>query len=514
MRRLVFAVTALLLVALPVAAQTPTYIQGIASGREGQVAATSLNVLLRNATQSGVALVMGIEHDMTNTPTVTITDDKSNTWTQNGGGSACTSACAAAITSNGQGHWLFYVTNTTVGTQSITVTFNSASSTTSCVCDVVLREYYNVATSSAFDKFGTFSGTGTAMNSTGISLANTVGDLVVGWATDTSTLTPNTTMTPGTGFVSDRNDGRDSTFFEESTSATTVKFSTAATADTWNLVAVALKAATAGSAPAAGLRIVKGEFFNYDATATTRVMPCTGNLLVLNWTSPDVTITSITDSNSNHWVSAGSVSSTLNGLKNQTLYTDHGSGGSSSPITCSSSMTVTLTYSGTSASLNGATFYDVTGAASTSALDLATTGTGSITTAGNVVTQTITPSVAGELIINGAAVFWHTITGCSVTSGTCITTSVLNPIANNDPTDGCTNLTGTAAANLWEDDGHSHIYNAPASANAFTYTNTSSNTCTANKGVGDWSSVSTAFKAAASGTGHLLSILGVGGQTR
>lgn len=478
---------------------TATYIQGIASGREGQVASTGLNVLLRNATQSGVALVMALEHDMTNTPTVTITDDKGNVWTQNGGASACTTACAAAVTSNGQGHWLFYATNVIVGTQAITVTFNSASTSTSCVCDVVLREYYNVSPHAAFDKFGTFTGTGTAMNSTGIALGNTVGDLVIGWATDTSALTPNTTITPGTGFVSVRNDGRDSTFFEESSTATTVAFSTGATAATWNLVGLALKVSTAGSAPAAGLRIIKGEFFNFDATATVRSMPCTGNLLAINWTSPDVTITSITDSNSNHWVSAASVSSALEGLKNQTLYTDHGSGGASSPISCSSNMTVTLTYSGTSAGLNGMTFYDITGAASFSALDVATTGTNPQTTAGNLVTQSITPSTAGELVINGSAVFWHTITGCSTNSGTCITTSVLNPIANNDPTDGCTNITGTAAADLWEDDAHSHVYNAAATAITFTYTNTSSATCTTNKGVGDWASVSVAFKAPATG---------------
>lgn len=478
-------------------AQTPTPIQHISSGRENNPL-TVATVTLRNATQGSVALIAAVEHDMTSTPTVTITDDKGNTWTQNGGGSACTSVCAAAITSNGQGHWLFYATNVISGTQVITITFNGAANSPS-ISSIKVSEFFNVATVSPFRAFGTFTGTGAAA----VTLSATAGDLVYEFGSDTAAEFPNVaTITAGAGFKQLYADREAGTFGEYSTTATNGTFTHAGT-DIWNAVAVALKPAAAGSAPASGIRVVKSEFHQFDSTSTVRQTPCTGNLLVANWTSPDVTLT-ITDSNSNTWLSAGT-GTAANGLKNQTLYAAN--------ATCSDTMTMTATYSGASGGLNGMTFYDIIGAA-TSPFDNATTSNGNNATQGDVTSGSITPTTTNGLIINGLAVFWHSLTGCSVSAGTCVMTSVTNPLNNNDPTDGCTNIPGTAASTLWEDDGHAHVYNATTAAVTFTYPNTSSNTCTANKGVGNWSSVSAAFKAAATTGSPTRMLLGVGKDAR
>jgi len=78
--------------------------------------------------------------------------------------------------------------------------------------------------------------------------------------------------------------------------------------DTFNAIAVEIKAASAGTAPAAGIRIIKQQFYVSTALSVpgswTEFFPAQGNLLVAANVLGGSTTSAITDSNSNMWTLA------------------------------------------------------------------------------------------------------------------------------------------------------------------------------------------------------------------
>lgn len=108
-------------------------------------------------------------------------------------------------------------------------------------------------------------------------------------------------------------------------------------ADTFNCVAIALKAANAGTPRPAGMRIVAIHHFstvNFPGSAGTYPLqaPCHGNMRYLVGMDPNNTITSVTDSESNSWTKDPTITANqhwylFNTVINSSLImTVHGSG--------------------------------------------------------------------------------------------------------------------------------------------------------------------------------------------
>ncbi len=449
----------------------PTLVQHISAGRENTTSATStsLKVFLPNPSLSGNALILGVECDGSDT-IGTITDDKGNTW-----------VVGPAIATGGQIVASFYVLNAAVGTSVITIPLTEASVTSqSAVCS----EFSGVQTSGAIGPTGSAS-TATPVNIT-LSGAPTSGDLVWMWGADITTLDPSlSSITKGTNFTlltANREAGKVAQY-SISTTSTTAGFTVSGT-DTFNAVAITLKAAAAGTNPATGIHIdcMQGELYN--AATHTAQFPCSGNLLVGLWTSGDVSISAISDSNGNTWSIGTSIDNTGGGhLFAQIFYAVN--------ATTSPDMTISLTYSGTSGGSNFVHFYGVSGASS-SPYDLVDSRTGNQTSNGNLTSGVITPTTANGLVLNVTTITWHTINGTAI-DGNSHTPTLSQQVNTKDD-----NAAGiTPPSHLDEDDGRASLYNADTTQITFIYTNTAGTNPPT--GMSFWSSVTSAFKAAPTG---------------
>src|SRR5207249_4237340 len=138
---------------------------------------------------------------------------------------------------------------------------------------------------------------------------------------------------------------------------------TQAVADTFNSIAVEIKAASAGTAPAAGIRIIKQQFYVNTALTVpgswSVFFPSQGNLLAAVNIYPGSTTSAITDSNSNTWTQT---------------HTDVGPPAIQYAQNPTTSSTLTVTVPLTNANANTTiTLYDITGAATSSVLAQAVT---------------------------------------------------------------------------------------------------------------------------------------------
>jgi hypothetical protein len=446
----------------------PTLVQHISAGREQNNTSnpSNLKVRLPNASLSGNALILGVEADAGQT-IATPTDNQGNTW-----------VAGPSVNTGGQNITVWYLLNAAVGTQTITIGFSGGTtSSMSAMCS----EFSGVQTSGAIGPTGSAS-TATPVNIT-LSSAPTSGDLVWMWGTDITTLDPSlTSITKGTNFTlltANREAGMVAQY-SITTTSTTAGFTVSGT-NTFNAVALTLKAAAAGTNPATGIHIdhMQGELYN--AATHTAQFPCTGNLIVGLWTSVDVTITSISDSNGNTW-SLGA-SSTVN-LRAQIFY-------AANAVT-SPDMTISLTYSGTSGGNNFVHFYDVSGAA-TSPHDVDDVRNGNQTSNGNLTSGVITPTAVNGLVLNVTTIDFHTITG-TVADGNGHT-----PILNQEVMSSDDNASsgGTGPSHLDEDDGRASLYNTDTTQITFIYSNTAGTNPPT--GVTTWDSVTSVFTAAPTG---------------
>ena len=338
------------------AAATPTLVQHVSTGRENTGGTNpSLKVTLPNPTLAGNALILGVEGN-SSLAIATPTDDKGNTW-----------IAGPSISTGGQTVASFYALNVAAGTQVITTAYTGTSSPSRI--SAVLSEFNNVQTSGPIGPTGSV-GQASPVSIT-LSSSPAPGDLVWMWGADTVSIDPVlTNITAGANFtlLSANREAGKMAQYSTSTSSPTASFTTSGS-DTFNAVALTLHAATAGSVPGPGIRIVHMQGEWYDVDAHTAQFPCSGNLLVISLASTGVTISAISDSNGNTW-SLGAVEYNR-GETSQIMYAANAK--------TSPDMTINLTYSGASQGLNFVHFYDISGALA-SPHDVDDTRTGNQTT--------------------------------------------------------------------------------------------------------------------------------------
>jgi hypothetical protein len=437
---------------------------------------TNFSINLPNPAGAGNALILGIQFQ--NAVAVSsITDNEGNTWVTG----------PTAVNGNtSQQMSLYYALNARAGTQNIVVHF-SGSTTVSAFPQAVISEFDHVATISALDGSSSNANSRTA----GTITTTASGDLIYHWGVDFSDTDSNggnyngSSISAGSGFTllsADLQVGSaDQYAVQTGSGAITPTFGASGSA-TWGSLALALKSASAGTPPATGIHIVHIQHTLLAATraqsrSTPVVMqfPSSGNLLVGLYTSPDVTITGVTDNQGNLWNAPASALSLPDNVA-QIVYAASASTG--------------LSLGSIKVSLNGTTsgdvtfdLYDVAGAAE-NPFDKATIALGNQTSGGNLTTATITPAKANGLVLTVCAIDFHTINGI-VGAGE-VLDSVVNAFDDNDPSNG-----GTDTSTLDEDNGYAHLYNTTTNPVTFVYTYTNPQ----NGGVQLWGAVAASFEA-------------------
>src|SRR2546422_852549 len=120
---------------------TPTLIQQVrqtaSNDWQGAAPTFPLKLQLPNLSTAGNCLILGFTRDVTAGVTVTVTDDKSNTWT-----------AGPDVADTNQHCSIFYSLNIASGTRVITVTFTGG---TPGFVQGNLSEFSNIATSAVSD---------------------------------------------------------------------------------------------------------------------------------------------------------------------------------------------------------------------------------------------------------------------------------------------------------------------------------------------------------------------------
>lgn len=456
---------------------TPTLVQSIATGRSNSGSPPtnpSLKATLPQPCQAGNTLILSVECDPSYT-IGTLTDDKGNTWV------------AGPSQATAEFSQIFYVLSAIAGTQAITVPFTGSIGPSGI--GGMLCEWYNIVSAAGLTASASHVADATSWLT--LSGAPTLGDLVIAFGFDSTTLDPSlTAITPGTNFAllnAIRECGKVAQY-SVTTTSTNASFQTTPATDTFSAVAMVFHAGAHGSAPPAGIRInsTQGELGNAKASGATNVyqFPCFGNLLVLLLTSPDMIFSAVSDNLNGAWtLGPNQVQAGFGAC--QICYKENATSGPT--------LVVTATLNGIAAGDNFVHLYDCQGAATPTCHDVDGVGKqGNLTVVGNLTGDSITPTNSNGIAFNVTCVQWHTITGL-VGAG-----YVIDPFKNsgddNDP--GYIGV-GTPASHLDEDDGRAHVFNLNTNTLTFVYTNTSSAGDTTNPAIGHWESVSSAFKAAA-----------------
>jgi hypothetical protein len=411
---------------------------------------------LPNVTMSGNCLVVGFQYSAGAGVTASVSDDKGDSF--------------SAPISQSDGNQivnLSYALNVSAGAQKITVTFSGGGAS---YVSALATEFYNIAPSNALDGSSGNDGTGTSVTAGAFAPASD-GDLIYQYAVEDSSSNPINSWTQGASpwqLLSTDTQDASAAQYEVQTSAAGVT-PTLGMSPSQNFlsVAIALKAGNSGSAPPAGIRVVRVQHHAIvDASSTSHLQfPCTGNLVVLAWIgAPDHDITGVTDGNGNKYVSpAAAFGFGLSG-DSQIYYVAGAS--------TSSTMTgPTITTTNTDSSGSTAILFDISGAASTP-YDTNAEASGNQTSDGNVTGATISPSTADGLVITTIGVDSNSIDG--VNPGNFLS-SILTPEAGENPVD--------------ENNGWGLWYNPSAGAQTFVWS-------TLGGPVFNWSSIAVAFKAA------------------
>jgi hypothetical protein len=292
-------------------APTPTLVQHLSSTstNPGQgVSGNNYRFTLPNPVLAGNCLILGVSYDWASNRTVSISDDNGNTWP---GSPTASTTDGASYTSA-----IYVLPNARAGITTITVTFDALIAT----FQYTISEFDNIATVSPVS--GTSTGQSTAPNlstatfTPGNNDANG-GNLIWTYFWDNVYYRFNdvTTISAGTSFSlldagiagtgGKANPCASEYHLQRSSAAITPSMTATMTGgnDTYNGVSVALMAAPAGTAPAAGgIRIRKICHMTNGAFPTTWVLqfPCTGNFILLTTIEPSIfDITSVTDSRGN-----------------------------------------------------------------------------------------------------------------------------------------------------------------------------------------------------------------------
>ncbi len=333
----------------------PTLVQHVSTqsngGHEKEGPAFYIN--LPQPTLAGNCLVLGLTHHYSALRTVAITDNKSNTWPS--------PAASIDNTTSGISTKIYAIAPAT-GTQAIKVTFDAA------LFDVhfSVSEFYNCATSGITvltdGSAASTNAKGGPTLSSGSFTTTTSGDLIWNYAVDThdgdlGNGTPVTQWTKGTSFTklsADRNFNTYAQYQVQSLAgAINPAFTVAGAAnDEFNDVAIAIKAAPAGTAPS-GIHIVHEFHFQLQSGSTTVLdVPSTGNLIV-----PAFSIYSSSGGNNIKSITDG-----INTYTKEQPSTEAGQIFHADNATTSTDLTMTVA-SGTPADSTEVIVYDVSGAA-------------------------------------------------------------------------------------------------------------------------------------------------------
>jgi len=458
--------------------QTPTLVQhvscpnsgAIGSGIGGAQSSTPEYLCpLPEPTQSGNALVLGFFSDNSNTPTWTVSDDKSNTWVP----------AQSGTDSKGHIFGIYYALNVAAGTRFVRV---QNSGGTAGYLAVSMSEYYNVATASALDTKSCYAGTNSTSIAAGAITPGSSGDLLWQYAANANVASVSNFTVGAQSNISwglngtDINDG-DATQagVYNSTSGINPTF-TSGTAAPFDSCVIALKAANAGNAPTQSFRIVHMLHQQMPSTASSPFavqMPTSGNLVVISFISGGNVISGITSTPSNTWLSTGATVSSGQQATSQIYYAANAS--------TSNSMTFSIGQTGT---LTGSTFmmYDFTGAAS-SPFDVDSGGQEgdqqSIVSTLTSCSNCLTPSAANEVIIGNIGNAWCTATGMNVPGAALFDVATYTGNSVNGP------------ESVDQNNGWFHYYNASTSAITATW----AYTC-GSDAEGVWTGRLAAFKAA------------------
>lgn len=257
-----------------VRAATPTLVQHLSTflnfeGEDGN----PYYISLPNLTGAGNTLVMGVSYAYATGMTMAVSDDKGNTWTL--GPSTPSSPSAGQEVSR-----IYYATNVMAGTDKIKVTFN----TSNYYFQAVVSEFYNVASASPADGSSGNASSSAPDITAGSFTTTTAGDLLYFYGFDSSPGGALTNFTEPSGWTllsADNQWGMVAQYaIQASAGATNPALTATAGSDSFNAVALALKSASQGTAPA-GIRIVHvyHTFFNAN---TPIQFPTSGNLLLVN----------------------------------------------------------------------------------------------------------------------------------------------------------------------------------------------------------------------------------------
>jgi hypothetical protein len=371
------------LTAAPRTKATPTLVQHVASSVNPLgigIPGNDFKFTLPNAVLAGNCLILELafcstrnvncDHPGNDLAATPVTDNNGNRW-------PTTPSLRSSDSNSGIDIAIFVLPNANAGVTTITVHFTQMLRPV----QYTISEFYNIATASPVNGSSTNSA-GASPNLTAGSLtpgnndANG-GNLILTYIYDTSgppsgnTATniaagPNFTLLDADiAWATDTNDGYHASEYFVQTTAAPINPAMTVTMipghDIYNVAAIALKAALAGTAPAAkGIRIVRIIHQTNEVPPTTGwklQFPSSGNLIVFvtNENSPIINITSVTDNKGNTYTKVEDDPS-----EPQFWYAAN--------ATTDPNLTLTLNVSGRPA---GATvvLYDIVGAATTSPLD-------------------------------------------------------------------------------------------------------------------------------------------------
>ncbi len=446
------------------AATVPTFADNHVSASSTQgYGVTRYDFRLPNGTMSGNCIIVGFQYSATAGVTAAVvSDDQNNTY-------------STPIISNSDGRQvvnLAFALNVAAGTQRISIAFTGGPPP---YVSALATEFYNIATANAMDGSSGSNGTGTSV-AAGPFTPSTDGDLIYQYSVqDSSSMTSwSQGVSPWILLSSDILDGSAAQYEVQSSAALINPTMGMAPAQNFNSVAIALKAANAGSAPPAGIRVVRVQHHSVsDANSTVQLQfPCTGNLIVLAWIgAPGHDITGVADGNGNPYVSPSPAYGNSISGDSQIYYVANAS--------TSTTMTgPTLTINGTDSSGSTAVLFDVSGAA-TSPYDVMAEALGDQTSDGNVTAATISPSTANGLVITTIGVDSNTINGLATGTPGNFLSAIPTPITPDNPVD--------------QNNGWALWYNPSAAPGTFVWT-------TEGGQVDLWASLAVAFEAAG-GTG-------------
>jgi hypothetical protein len=462
-------------------ASTPTLVQHVSTPFTRDTI-PGMNIYLPNKSLPHNCLIVAVQYGAEVAPgiTVSVSDDQGNTYSV---GDAITSPYSGgAVPSQARHLAVFYALNARAGVVHITVSFTGGSAWN---VSVVASEWYNIALTDALD--GASDSATTSPKSTwaaGSITTSVGGDLVYQVAVDED-LARLGSFTAADGFALTSADLMAGTVTQYTVQRAPGVISPTVFvngADAYTSVAIALKAAAAGTAPGPGIRIVHMYVGNSGQGAATVPLqaPSSGNLLVFTLTrDADVPLTGIGDGNGNSYteVPGSPITNGLGGT--QWMFY------AANAVT-SSSMTLTLTFASPLPLGSAFIVYDIAGAA-TSPFDTSNTAMGNQTSDGfngELTTVSITPAGAGELVIARGDQDAGTIMGL-VGPGFIFD----NPTWPGQDEQGA----GGAAAEFTLDSQAGHYYTLDASPVTFVWVTT--------RPVAQWETIAAAFKGAGSATG-------------